>query len=48
MKKSKYTDEQVAFALKQAKTDKPVAEVILRIRISEQIFYRWKRVYRPA
>ena len=28
MKKSRYTDEQIAFALKQAETDTPVAEVI--------------------
>ncbi|GHH16804.1 hypothetical protein GCM10008023_21250 [Sphingomonas glacialis] len=28
MKKSKYTDEQIAFALKQAETGTPVAEVI--------------------
>jgi putative transposase len=45
MKKSRYTDEQIAFALKQAETGTPVAEVIRRMGISEQTFYRWKRVY---
>ncbi|WP_155006270.1 IS3 family transposase [Sphingomonas hengshuiensis] len=45
MKKSKYTDEQIAFALKQAETGTPVAEVIRRMCISEQTFYRWKKVY---
>jgi len=45
MKKSKYTDEQIAFALKQAETGTPVGEVIRRIGISEQTFYRWKKVY---
>ena len=45
MKKSKYTDEQIAFALKQAETGTPVAEVIRRMGISEQTFYRWKKVY---
>ena len=44
MKKSKYTDEQIAFALKQAETGTPVA-VIRRMGISEQTFYRWKKVY---
>ena len=44
MKKSRYTDEQIAFALKQAETGTPVAEVIRRM-ISEQTFYRWKKVY---
>ncbi|MFN7102827.1 MAG: transposase, partial [Pseudorhizobium sp.] len=28
MKKSRYTEEQIAFALKQAETGTPVAEVI--------------------
>ena len=45
MKKSNYTDEQIAFALKQAETGTPVAEVIRRMGISEQTFYRWKKVY---
>ena len=49
MKKSKYIDEQIAFALKQAQTGTPVAEVIRRMGISEQTFYRWKKVYgRPG
>jgi putative transposase len=45
MKKSRYTDEQIAFALKQAETGTPVAEVIRRMGISEQTFYRWKKVH---
>lgn len=45
MKKSRYTDEQIAFALKQAETGTPVAEVIWRMGISEQTFYGWKKVY---
>ena len=44
MKKSRYTEEQIAFALKQAETGTPVAKVIRRIGISEQTFYRWKKV----
>jgi hypothetical protein len=31
MKKTKYTEEQIAFALKQAETGTPVAEVIRKI-----------------
>jgi len=45
MKKSRYTEEQIAFALKQAETGTPVAEVIRRMGVSEQTFYRWKKVY---
>ena len=45
MKKSRYTEEQIAFALKQAEAGTPVAEVIRRMGISEQTFYRWKKLY---
>ena len=49
MKKSRYTDEQIAFALKQAETGTPVAEVIRRMGISEQTFYHCDLlpVFRP-
>ena len=45
MKKSKFTDEQIAFALRQAETGTPVAEVVRKLGISEQTFYRWKRKF---
>jgi putative transposase len=45
VKKSRFTEEQIAFALKQAETGTPVAEVLRRMRISEQTFYRWKKLY---
>ena len=45
MKKSRYTEEQIAHALKQAETGTPVAEVLRRMGISEQTFYRWKKLY---
>lgn len=45
MKKSKYTDEQIAYALKQAETGTPVKEVIRKMGITEQTFYRWKQKY---
>lgn len=31
--------------MKQAETGVPVAEVIRRLGISEQTFYRWKKLY---
>ena len=43
--KSRYTEEQIAYALKQAETGTPVAEVLRRMGISEQTFYRWKKLY---
>ena len=45
MKKSRFTEEQISFALKQAETGTPVAEVIRRMGISEQTFYRCKKLY---
>ena len=45
MKKTRHTEEQIAFALKQAETGTSVAEVIRRMGISEQTFYRWKKEY---
>ena len=45
MKKSKYTEEQIAFALKQAEHGTPVSEVCRKLGIAEQTFYRWKSKY---
>jgi len=45
MKKSRYTAEQVAFALRQAESGTPVPEVCRKMEFSEQTFYRWKRRY---
>ena len=45
MKKSKYSPEQVTFALKQAESGTPVTEVCRKMGISEQTFYRWKKKY---
>ncbi len=41
MKKSRFTEEQIAYALHQAETGTAVAEVIRKMGISEQTFYRW-------
>jgi putative transposase len=45
MKKSKFTEEQIAFALRQAETGTRVAEICRKMGISEQTFYRWKKKY---
>jgi len=45
VKKSRYTEEQTAFALRQAEHGTPVKEVIRKMGISEQTFYRWKKKY---
>jgi putative transposase len=45
MKKSKFTEEQIAFALRQAETGTRVAEVCRKMGISEQTYFRWKKKY---
>lgn len=45
MKKSKFTDQQVAFALQQAETGTPVEEVCRKMGVSQATFCRWKKVY---
>ncbi len=45
MKRSKFTEEQIAFALKQAESGVTVAEVCRKMGISEATFYNWKKKY---
>jgi putative transposase len=45
MKRSRYTDEQVAYALRQAETGTAVADVCRQLGISEATFYVWKKKY---
>ena len=45
MKKSKFTEQQIAFALKQAETGTAVAEVCRKMGVSEATFYNWKKKY---
>jgi putative transposase len=45
MRTSKFTTEQIAFALKQAELGTSVAEVCRKMGITEQTFYRWKKKY---
>jgi len=45
MKKSRYTEKQIAYALRQAELGTPVAEVVRKMGVSEQTFYRWKKQY---
>lgn len=45
MKKSRYTEEQIAFALKQAELGTPVDEVCRKMGVSDATFYNWKKKY---
>ncbi len=45
VKRSRFTQEQIAFALRQAESGTSVGEVCRKIGVSENTFYRWKRKY---
>ncbi|KVF68150.1 Hin recombinase [Burkholderia sp. FL-7-2-10-S1-D7] len=45
MKKSKLTEEQIAYALKQAELGTPVAETCRKMAISDATFYNWRTKY---
>jgi putative transposase len=43
--KKKFSAEQIVSVLKQAEVGVPIAELIRKVGISEQTFYRWKSKY---
>lgn len=45
MKKSRFTERQIAFAPQQAEVGTPVLEVCRKMGITEQTFYRWKKKF---
>lgn len=45
MKKSRFTEEQIAFALRQAEGGVPIREVCRKMGVSEQTFFRWKKKF---
>ncbi len=45
MKKSRFSDEQIAHALRQAEAGTPVAEITRKLGVSEATFYAWKKKF---
>jgi len=45
MKGKRFTEEQIAFALRQVEGGIPVKEVCRKLQISEQTFSRWKKKF---
>ncbi len=45
MKKSKFSEQQIAFILKQADDGVGVEEVCRKAGISQQTYYRWRKKY---
>ena len=45
MKRSKFSESQIVFAIKQAETGTRVSEVCRKMGVSEATFYNWKKKY---
>jgi putative transposase len=45
VKRSKFTEDQIAFALKQAELGTSVEEVCRKMGISDATFYVWRKKY---
>ncbi|OOG50403.1 transposase [Polaromonas sp. C04] len=45
VKRSRFTEEQIAFALKQAELGTRVDEICRKIGISDAKFYKWRQKY---
>lgn len=45
MKKSRFSEQQIAFILKQADDGTSVEEVCRKAGISQQTYYRWRKKY---
>ena len=45
MKKSRFSEQQMAFILKQADDGTSVEEVCRKAGISQQTYYRWRKKY---
>lgn len=45
MRKARFSEEQITYALKQVESGRPVGEICRQVGVSEQSFCRWTRRY---
>ena len=43
--KKRFTEAQIAFALRQAASGTPIAEITRKMGVSDVTFYRWKKQF---
>lgn len=44
-RKSKFTEQEIVYALKQVEAGVPLKELCRKYGVSEQTFYRWRSKY---
>lgn len=45
MGRQRYTEEQIAFAIRQHESGTAITEIVRKMGVSEQTFYRWKKKF---
>jgi len=45
MKKSRFSEDQIAYALREVESGRPPADVCRQLGVSEATFYIWKKKY---
>ena len=45
MRKSRFTEAQIATALRQGEAGTPVGEICRKLEVTEARYYRWKKKY---
>ncbi len=45
MKKSRFTEQQIAYALRQAESGIHIEEITRKMGVTQATFYRWKKKF---
>ncbi len=45
MKRSKFSEEQIVYAIRQAESGTPVGDLCRQLGVSDATFYAWKKTY---